>query len=188
MMNQNILVGRGMDRSGAVSITMSLLLVFGQVGNLVVQAQGRQTAKKSALTGDQRIAHVLSRLTFGARPGDFERVKAVGVAEFIRQQLDSDSLDDVAVQARLRRLPTLGMAQPVIFEQYTPPKPVVSPSPAPAKSPDKTAANSIPQIGSEKTTADKMSGTPSGLPAWGPRPALPAGDSMKPGDAMQKPA
>src|SRR5713226_721057 len=91
MMNQNILVGRGMNRSGAVSITLSLLLVFGQVGNLVVQAQGRQTAKKSALTGDQRIAHVLSRLTFGARPGDFERVKAVGVDEFIRQQLDSDS-------------------------------------------------------------------------------------------------
>src|SRR6266849_2450569 len=174
MMNQNILVGRGMNRSGAVSITLSLLLVFGQVGNLVVQAQGRQTAKKSALTGDQRIAHVLSRLTFGARPGDFERVKAVGVAEFIRQQLDSDSLDDVAVQARLRKLPTLGMATPVIFEQYTPPKPVVSPSPAPAKSLDKTAANSIPQIGSEKASADKMS-------------ALPASETMKPGDAMQKP-
>ena len=186
-MNQNILVGRGMNRSGAVSITLSLLLVFGQVGNLVVQAQGRQTAKKSALTGDQRIAHVLSRLTFGARPGDFERVKAVGVDEFIRQQLDSDSLDDVAVQARLRRLPTLGMATPVIFEQYTPPKPVVSPSPAPAKSPDKTAANSILQIASEKTNADKMSGTPSGLPAWGPRSTLPANETMKPGDAMQKP-
>jgi uncharacterized protein (DUF1800 family) len=155
---------------------LSLLLVFGQVGNLAVQAQGRQTAKKSALTADQRVAHVLSRLTFGARPGDFERVKAVGVNEFIRQQLDSDSVDDVAVEARLRRLPTLGMATPVIFEQYTPPKPVVSPSPAPApaKSPDKTAANSIPQIGSEKTNADKMS-------------ALPAGDSMKPGEAMQKP-
>src|SRR5438128_2978019 len=176
MMKQNILVGRGRNRSGAVSITLSLLLVFGQVGNLVVQAQGRQTAKKSALTGDQRIAHVLSRLTFGARPGDFERVKAVGVDEFIRQQLDSDSLDDVAVQARLRRLPTLGMATPVIFEQYTPPKPVVSPSPAPAKSPDKMVAGSIIQIGSN---AEKISSTPSGLPAWGPRPALPANESMK---------
>jgi uncharacterized protein (DUF1800 family) len=174
MMNQNISVGRGINRSGAVAMTLSLLLVFSQVGNLAVQAQGRQTAKKSALTGDQRIAHVLSRLTFGARPGDFERVKAIGVNEFILQQLDSDSVDDVAVQARLRRLPTLGMATPVIFEQYTPPKPVVSPSPAPAKSPDKTAANSIPQIGPEKTNAEKMS-------------ALPASESMKPGDAMQKP-
>src|SRR6266849_6348282 len=187
MMNQNILVGRGMNRSGAVSITLSLLLVFGQVGNLAIEAQGRQAARKSALTGDQRIAHVLSRLTFGARPGDFERVQTIGINEFIRQQLDSDSADDVAVQARLRRLPTLGMATPVIFEQYTPPKPVVSPSPAPAKSPDKTAANSILQIASEKTNADKMSDTPSGLPAWGSRSTLPASETMKPGDAMQKP-
>ena len=160
--------------AAALAVALSLFVAFGQVCSLTVQAQGRQTAKKSALTGDQRAAHVLSRLTFGARPGDFERVKAIGVNEFIRQQLDSDSFDDVAVQARLRRLPTLGMATPVIFEQYTPPKPVVSPSPAPAKSPDKTAANSIPQIGSEKANADKMS-------------PLPANESMKPGEAMQKP-
>ena len=160
--------------AAALAVALSLFVAFGQVCSLTVQAQGRQTAKKSALTGDQRAAHVLSRLTFGARPGDFERVKAIGVNEFIRQQLDSDSFDDVAVQARLRRLPTLGMATPVIFEQYTPPKPVISPSPAPAKSPDKTAANSIPQIGSEKANADKMS-------------PLPANESMKPGEAMQKP-
>ena len=88
------------------------------------------------MTGDQRIAHVLSRLTYGARPGDFERVKAMGVEAFINQQLDPDSIDNAAVIAKLRRLPTLGMATPVIIEQYTPPKPVASPSPAPAKSPD----------------------------------------------------
>ena len=169
-MNQTI-NGREKNRAGAISITLSLLLVVGQVCSFTAQAQGRQSSKQSALTSDQRIAHVLSRLTFGARPGDFERVKAIGVNEFIRQQLDSDSADDVAVQARLRRLPTLGMATPTIFEQYTPPKPVVSPSPAPAKTPDKTAATSIAQIGSEKTNADRMS-APS--------------ESMKP-DAMQKP-
>jgi uncharacterized protein (DUF1800 family) len=172
-MNQTI-NGREKNRASAISITLSLLLVLGQVCSFTAQAQGKQSSKKSALTADQRIAHVLSRLTFGARPGDFERVKAIGVNEFIRQQLDSDSLDDVALQARLRRLPTLGMATPTIFEQYTPPKPVASPSPAPAKSPDKTAANPIPQIGSEKPNANTMS-------------ALPASDSMKPGDAMQKP-
>jgi uncharacterized protein (DUF1800 family) len=161
-------------QSEALAVALALLVTFLPICSFTAQAQSRQTAKKSALTGDQRIAHVLSRLTFGARPGDFEKVKAMGVDAFIAQQLDSDSLDDVAVQARLRRLPTLGMATPVIFEQYTPPKPVVSPSPAPVKSPDKTAANSVPQIGSEKISADKMS-------------ALPPNDSMKPGDAMQKP-
>src|SRR5260370_22042597 len=144
--------------AGSLAGALALLVAFGPVFSLTARAKGR-SSKKSALHADQRVAHVLSRLTFGARPGDFERVKTIGVNEFIRQQLDSDSADDVAVQARLRRLPTLGMATPVIFEQYTPPKPVVSPSPAPAKSPDKTAANSILQIASEKTNADKMSGT-----------------------------
>src|SRR5438477_5424369 len=178
-----ILVRRETLPSEAVAVTLSLLLVLGQVCNLTAQAQGRQSSKKSALTADQRAAHVLSRLTFGARPGDFERVKAIGVNEFIRQQLDSDSADDLAAQARLRRLPTLGMATPTIFEQYTPPKPVGSPSPAPAKLPDKMLAGSIIQIGSN---ADKISSTPSGLPASEPRLALPASESMKPGDAMQK--
>src|SRR5712692_9848175 len=186
-MNQTILVRRETIRSETVAVALSLLLVLGQVCSFTAQAQAQPTAKKSALTGDQRVAHVLSRLTFGARPGDFERIKTIGVNEFIRQQLDSDSADDVAVQARLRRLPTLGMATPVIFEQYTPPKPVTSPSPAQAKSPDISPAASILQIASEKTNADKMSSTTSGLPAWGPRSPLPASETMKPGDAMRKP-
>src|SRR5713226_615584 len=105
---------------------------------LVSTAQGSQRAvKKSvAMTEDQRIAHVLSRLTFGARPGDFEKVQAMSLDAFISQQLDPDSIDNSAVLAKLRRLPTLGMATPVIIEQYTPPKPAVAPSPNPTKSPD----------------------------------------------------
>jgi uncharacterized protein (DUF1800 family) len=92
------------------------------------------------MTDDQKIAQVLSRLTFGARPGDFEKVRQMGVAAFINQQLDPDSVDNTGLIARLKRLPTLNMATPVIIEQYTPPKPVASPSPA-----AKIAANSISQ-------------------------------------------
>jgi uncharacterized protein (DUF1800 family) len=99
----------------------------------------------------------LSRLTFGARPGDFERVKQMGVAAFIDQQLGPDLIDNTLLLARLKRLPTLNMATPVIIEQYTPPKPAVSPSPAPAKSPDANTAtppkpiaenslNQVPQL------------------------------------------
>src|SRR3989449_11686165 len=117
----------------ALAVSLSLLVGFGQICGFSTQAQNRKTTKQSALTGDQRIAHVLSRLTFGARPGDFERVKAMGIGAFINQQLDPDSIDNTAVIAKLKRLPTLGMATPVIIEQYTPPKPVVTPSPAAAK-------------------------------------------------------
>ena len=68
-MNQTILVRRETFPSEAVAVTLSLFLVLGQVCNLTAQAQGRQSLKKSALTADQRAAHVLSRLMFGARPG-----------------------------------------------------------------------------------------------------------------------
>src|SRR5262249_36736450 len=115
---------------------MALLLTLQPVLVSGAAPSARRESHKHKMSGDQRIVHVLSRLTFGARPGDFEKVKAMGVEAFINQQLDPDSIDVAALSARLRRLPTLGMATPVIIEQYTPPKPAVSPSPAPSKSPE----------------------------------------------------
>jgi uncharacterized protein (DUF1800 family) len=121
-------------------------------------ASRRDVKKPSMMTEDQRVAHVLSRLTFGARPGDFEKVKAMGVGAFIAQQLDPDSLDNSEVIKRLRRLPTLGMATPVIIEQYTPPKPGASPSPSPAseRSPSvpKLVAQNAPAVPNAAMTAN----------------------------------
>jgi uncharacterized protein (DUF1800 family) len=130
------------------ALLAGILLVQASFASLAAQ---RPSKKSSSMTSDQRVAHVLSRLTFGARPGDFEKVQAMGVDAFINQQLDFDSIDNTAVIAKLRRLPTLNMATPVIIDQYTPPKPVVSPSPATAKPAEmnapevKTAANSLNQ-------------------------------------------
>jgi uncharacterized protein (DUF1800 family) len=132
--------------------------------SLISIGASRTSKNPASMNADQRIAHVLSRLTYGARPGDFERVKAMGVEAFIHQQLDPDSIDNAAVIAKLRRLPTLGMATPVIIEQYTPPKPVASPSPVPAKSPDEKTAppKSIAEI-SEKQDAAKAPALPSAM-------------------------
>lgn len=148
----------------AVASMLVFVLGFQVTASFHSTAAQRSTKKQSTMTADQRIAHVLSRLTYGARPGDFEKVKAMGVAAFINQQLDPDSIDNAMVIAKLRRLPTLGMATPVIIEQYTPPKPVASPSPAPAQSPDEKAAppKSIAEIG-EKQDAGKMPALPSAM-------------------------
>ena len=45
-------------------------------------------------TADEQVSHVLSRLTFGARPGDIARVRATGVDAFITQQLQSSRIPD----------------------------------------------------------------------------------------------
>ena len=114
-------------------------------------AGARRAPKKgTTMTQDQRVAHVLSRLTFGARPGDFEKVKAMGVEAFTAQQLDPDLIDNSAAIARLRKLQTLNMATPAIIEQYTPPKPPANPSPAPAKSPEKSAVGGPAQSSEPK--------------------------------------
>ena len=147
------------QKSVAIIALVLAASLFCQPAFLLVAAQRKkeQRLTSASMTDDQKIAQVLSRLTFGARPGDFERVKQMGVAAFIDQQLGPDLIDNTLLLARLKRLPTLNMATPVIIEQYTPPKPAVSPSPAPAKSPDANTAappkpiaenslNQVPQL------------------------------------------
>jgi uncharacterized protein (DUF1800 family) len=143
----------------------------------VVNAQGRAQRGAKKMIPDQQIAHVLSRLTFGARPGDFERVKAMGVQSFIDQQLDPDSLGDDALQAKLGKLPTLNLATPVLIEQYKPPKPAPLPSPTPAQPVEKPIAP--PELKPDmKMDAPK--------PDAAKAPATPEGDSMKAGETMPK--
>lgn len=94
---------------------------------------------KTKLTKDQQIAQVLSRLTFGARPGDIERVRQLGIDAFIKQQLEPDTIDDSALDKRLAKLPTLSLATPTIAELYNPPKPKPTPLPSPAAEKNDTA-------------------------------------------------
>ncbi len=49
------------------------------------------------LSDDEKVAHVLSRLTFGARPGDAARVRAMGVDRWIDEQLHPERIADTAV-------------------------------------------------------------------------------------------
>src|SRR5579871_5365708 len=59
------------------------------------------------LTEDEAIMHALNRLGYGPRPGDVERIRAMGLEKWIDQQLDPDAIDDSAFEARLQKYPTL---------------------------------------------------------------------------------
>jgi uncharacterized protein (DUF1800 family) len=41
---------------------------------------------------DQRVLHILNRITYGPRPGDIQDVKKMGVEAFIKQQLNPDAM------------------------------------------------------------------------------------------------
>src|SRR5690348_18474763 len=62
-----------------------------------------------SLTEDQRILHVLNRLGFGARPGDVERVKAMGLDNYINQQLNPEKISDSVAENKLAELTTLNI-------------------------------------------------------------------------------
>jgi uncharacterized protein (DUF1800 family) len=58
-----------------------------------------------ALNARQRAQHALDRLAFGAKPGDVERVMAIGVDRWIAQQLHPEQIADGAVEAHLASMP-----------------------------------------------------------------------------------
>jgi len=74
------------------------------------------------LSEDEAVLHALNRLGFGPRPGDMERVRQMGLEKWIEQQLNPDSIDDSALQARLERYPTLAMSAAQLLDEFPQPK------------------------------------------------------------------
>jgi uncharacterized protein (DUF1800 family) len=74
------------------------------------------------LSADEAILHALNRLAYGPRPGDLERVRQMGLAKWIEQQLNPNSIDDKAVEARLETYPTLRMSSAKLLAEYPQPK------------------------------------------------------------------
>ena len=78
------------------------------------------TTSGRELDADQQVAHALSRLTFGARPGDAARVRALGVDKWIDLQLHPDRIDDAATTQFLSRYETLGMTSAQLYREFPP--------------------------------------------------------------------
>jgi uncharacterized protein (DUF1800 family) len=76
------------------------------------------TKKGKALTEDQKILHVLNRLGFGARPGDVEKVKAIGLNKYIEQQLNPDSITDSTAESKVKNLEIFNMSTAEVFAKY----------------------------------------------------------------------
>lgn len=75
-------------------------------------------ASTSGLTPRQRAEHALNRLSFGPRPGDVERVMAIGADVWIDQQLHPERISDRELDARLAKLPTMQMSNSEILQRY----------------------------------------------------------------------
>ena len=106
-------------RQGSSLLTIAALLVTTLTAG--VTAQQKQQSRTKKLNEEQRIMHVLNRLGFGARPGDVERVKAVGLESYINKQLNPESISDSLADAKIKHLSTLSMTTAQLYEKYPQP-------------------------------------------------------------------
>lgn len=88
--------------------------------NANAQAMMKKTteAKRTPLTEDQKILHLLNRTGYGARPGDVEKVKQIGIKKYLEQQLNPTAQGDAAVLPKLEKFDVLKMSNDDLFAKY----------------------------------------------------------------------
>ncbi len=67
---------------------------------------------------DEAIIHTLNRLGYGPRPGDVERVRAMGLEKYVEGQLNPAMIDDAASQDRLKRYTTLAKTSAELLQEF----------------------------------------------------------------------
>ena len=78
----------------------------------------KRTPATQAMAEEERTSHALNRLTFGPRPGDFERVEAIGVKKWIELQLNPEQIDDSLLEARLQSFPAMHLSQQDLLQKF----------------------------------------------------------------------
>ncbi|MDQ3012432.1 MAG: DUF1800 domain-containing protein, partial [Acidobacteriota bacterium] len=91
----------------------------------------RASGAISSLTDDQKVLHLLNRAGFGPRPGDIERIKRIGIEQYLSQQLHPEDLTDDFLDRPLQALNTMQMTSPEIAQNFLPPPPRLVPTPTP---------------------------------------------------------
>lgn len=103
-----------------------LAAMFSPIFTIGANAQMMTKTAAKPLTEDQKILHVLNRLGFGAREGDVERVKQIGINKYIEQQLNPASITDTVAEAKVKNLDVLKMSNEELFTKYPNPAAVLT--------------------------------------------------------------
>jgi uncharacterized protein (DUF1800 family) len=113
------------------SFLLAGLLAWGPSASLAqgmkpAKGKPQPTAKAKSLTEEQKVIHLLDRITFGPRPGEVERVRKLGWQKFLSEQLHPERIDDQALEQRLKNIPSQTLSQMELARTYNPPQQVVA--------------------------------------------------------------
>src|SRR5262245_48677177 len=112
------------------SAILVILLAFGPLVGAAQEAKGQkqkgaqeksQTNSTKKLTEEQKVAHLLDRVTFGARPGDVERVMKLGWEKYMDEQLRPERISDQVVEQKLMNIESIHMSSAELAKNYPPP-------------------------------------------------------------------
>jgi uncharacterized protein (DUF1800 family) len=75
------------------------------------------------MTADQKALHALNRLTFGARPGDLDQLKQMGLDRWLDRQLHPEDIpENPLLEAKLQPLDSLWMTTAQMLRNYPSPQ------------------------------------------------------------------
>ena len=72
----------------------------------------------AVISSDEQILQILNRLTYGPRPGEFERVKAMGLNVWLKQQFSPATIDDSRLETMLADYPAMTLPLNKLMEMY----------------------------------------------------------------------
>lgn len=107
------------------AITCLLALCFwgpesGVRGSEKDMQKGAKAGAAKPLTEEQRLFHLLNRITFGPRLGDLDRVKRMGWEKFLEEQLHPDRISDDVVEAKLKTIESIHLSNEELAKYYPP--------------------------------------------------------------------
>jgi uncharacterized protein (DUF1800 family) len=109
------------------AVLLGLLIALSAVLLVAGDKKSKSKAKSAEpalaqMDDDKRIVHALNRFTFGIRPGDVERARAMGLDQWFEQQLHPDKIDDSSLETRLAPFRTLHMSTREMVDNFPPPQ------------------------------------------------------------------
>src|SRR5882724_8626076 len=108
-------------RSRHLAASLLLVAVLSGSASLLL-AKSKAKKSEAQIDDSKRALHALNRLTFGPRPGDIDKVNALGVDKWIDQQLSPEQINDSALEARLEPFRTLHMDTRTMVQNFPPPQ------------------------------------------------------------------
>ncbi|MGE0131237.1 MAG: DUF1800 domain-containing protein [Blastocatellales bacterium] len=122
---------RTSNRMRFVSAFLAFLLTFSSPFGVAQDAKGQkrkanQTSDQNnatkKLTEEQKVAHLLDRVTFGARPGDVDRVMKLGWEKYLDEQLHPERISDQAIGQKLKNIESIHLSNAELAKNYPPPQ------------------------------------------------------------------